>query len=135
MLMAIPELDRRGLRSFGITTGLMIAALFGLTLPWLLEHEIPVWPWAIAGALVGFAAAAPLLLRPLYRAWMTFGLLMSRVTTPLLLGIMFVLVITPIARVRALRGNDRMARRYAPDATSYRIASKPSTAHDLERPY
>ena len=30
MLTAIPELDRRGLRSFGLTTGVMVGAVFGL---------------------------------------------------------------------------------------------------------
>jgi hypothetical protein len=86
-------------------------------------------------ALVGLAATAPSLLRPVYRGWMTFGLVMSRVTTPLLLGILFLLVVTPIAMVRALRGDDRLSRRYAPDATSYRVVSKPPTARDLERPF
>lgn len=135
MLSAIPDLDRQGLRSFGIATGLTVGALFGLALPWLLEHDVPIWPWPVAGALVVLAAAAPTLLRPLYRGWMTFGLLMSRITTPLVLGILFILVVTPIALVRALRGNDRLARRFAPSDRSYRIASKPATARDLERPF
>jgi hypothetical protein len=135
MLTAIPEPDRRGLRSFGLTTGLVVGTLFGAALPWLLEHRVPIWPWAIAAALVGLAAAAPALLRPVYRAWMTFGLVMSRLTTPLLLGILFVLVVTPIARLRALRGRDPLARRLMPGARSYRIASKPATARDLERPF
>jgi hypothetical protein len=37
----IPALDRNGLRRFGITTGGIIAALFGLFFPWLLERPIP----------------------------------------------------------------------------------------------
>lgn len=136
MLTTIPELDRRGLRSFGFTTGLMIAALFGLAAPWLLDHDVlPVWPWAVACALAGLAAIAPLLLRPVYRTWMTFGLLMSRVTTPLVLATLFFFVVTPIARVRALFGNDRLARRLSADAASYRTPSKPATARDLERPF
>jgi hypothetical protein len=112
-----------------------IGAVFGLALPWLLEHQVPIWPWLVAGALLGLATAAPLLLRPVFRAWMAFGLVMSRITTPLVLGILFVLVVTPIARVRALRGNDPLARRFMPGAGSYRITSKPSTADDLERPF
>jgi hypothetical protein len=135
MLSAIPELDRRGLRSFGIATGLTVSALFGIALPWLLEHRVPIWPWVVSAALVGFAAAAPKRLRPVYRAWTAFGLLMSRVTTPLLLGILFLLVVTPIARLRALRGNDPLARRFVPGSDSYRTASRPTTARDLERPY
>jgi hypothetical protein len=132
---AIPELDRRGLRSFGLATGLTVAALFGLAFPWLLEHQLPIWPWAVAGVLIAVGTAAPTMLRPVYRAWMAFGLLMSRITTPLLLGVLFLLVVTPIARARALFGNDRLSRHFAPRADSYRIASRPTTPHDLEKPY
>ena len=135
MLSAIPELDLRGLRSFGLTTGLTVGALFGLALPWLLEHQVPIWPWAIAGPWWALQRPHPGVLRPVYRAWMAFGLVMSRITTPLLLGLLFIAVATPIARLRALRGNDPLARRFLPGAGSYRIASKPSTAKDLERPF
>jgi hypothetical protein len=135
MLAAIPEPDRRGLRSFGLTTGLTVGTLFGAALPWLLEHRVPIWPWAVAAALVGLAAAAPTLLRPVYRAWMLFGLVMSRITTPLVLGVLFVVVVTPIARLRSLRGSDPLARRFVPGLRSYRIASKQATARDLERPF
>jgi hypothetical protein len=136
MLSAIPEVDRRGLRSFGLSTGLMVAALFGLALPWLLEHEeMPIWPWAVAVALVALAAAAPSWLRPLYRGWMAFGLAMGRITTPLLLGVLFLGVMTPIARLRALFGADRLARRFDRSARSYRIASRAATSRDLERPF
>jgi Saxitoxin biosynthesis operon protein SxtJ len=134
-MSAIPELDRHGLRSFGLATGSTVAALFGLALPWLLEHRLPIWPWAVAGALIAVGAAAPTLLRPVYRAWMAFGLVMSRITTPLLLGVLFLFVVTPIARLRALFGHDRLSRDFAPGADSYRLPSKPSTAHDLEKPF
>ena len=135
MLSAIPDVDRRGLRSFGLSTGTSVGALFGLALPWLLEHELPIWPWPVAGTLVGLAAGAPALLRPVYRAWMGFGLVMSRITTPLLMGVLFLVAVTPIARLRALSGTDRLARRFMRDAKSYRIPSKPSNARDLERPF
>ena len=111
----------------------MVSVLFGVALPWLLEHRIPIWPWPLAGALVGLAATAPNLLRPVYRAWMQFGLLMSRITTPLVLSMLFLLVVTPIARLRALRRRDPLARRFAPRARSYRMVSKPRAARDLER--
>jgi hypothetical protein len=52
MLSAIPELDRRGLRSFGLATGLTVGALFGLALPWLLEHDVPIWPRLCENGLI-----------------------------------------------------------------------------------
>lgn len=40
----IPELDRKGLRQFGLVTGGIVAGLFGLLFPWLLERALPLWP-------------------------------------------------------------------------------------------
>ncbi len=69
----IPELDRKGLREFGLTTGAIIAALFGALFPWLLERAFPLWPWIILLVLGGWALVAPASLRPVYRLWMRFG--------------------------------------------------------------
>ena len=44
----IPELDRAGLRKFGLTTGAIVALLFGLFLPWLFDFGLPRWPWMLA---------------------------------------------------------------------------------------
>jgi hypothetical protein len=127
--------NRRDLRSFGVVMGLFVASLFGVVLPWLRENELPIWPWVLSAVLLGAAAAAPLLLRPLYRAWLAFGSIMSRITTPVVLGLLFFVVVTPIARVRALFGNDALARQLAPRAKSYRVNSRSRTAQDLERPF
>ena len=131
----IPELDRKGLRSFGITTGVIVAVLFGLFFPWLLDHAIPRWPWILCGVLATWGVVAPSSLRPVYRVWMRFGLLMSKVTTPLILGIVFYVVITPIALVRALLQRDSMARKLDERAETYRVVSKKPERENLERPF
>ena len=38
-MVRIPQLDKAGLRKFGITTGILIAVLFGLFIPWLFELD------------------------------------------------------------------------------------------------
>jgi len=131
---AIPELDRKGLRSFGLTTGAILAVLFGLFFPWLLARPIPMWPWVIAGVMMAWGLIAPNSLRPVYKGWMKFGLMMSRITTPLILGIVFYLVVTPIALFRMVRGLDSMARSFDRDTKSYRVASRQDKQR-LERPY
>lgn len=131
----IPELTRKGLRSFGITTGVIVAVLFGLFFPWLLNHTIPRWPWIVCGVLATWGVLAPSSLRPVYRVWMRFGILMSRITTPLILGIVFYVVITPIALVRALLHKDSMARKLDDDVETYRVASKQPQRENLERPF
>ena len=66
-----------------------MAGLFGLFFPWLLEAQIPLWPWALAGILAAWALLAPASLRPVYRLWMRLGLLLSRITTPIVHGRVF----------------------------------------------
>ena len=131
----IPELDRKGLREFGLVTGGIIAVLFGLFFPWLIERPIPRWPWVIFGVLAALALAAPLALKPVYHWWMRFGLLLSKITTPLIMGIVFYLVITPMALVMRLAGKDSMARQLHKQAQSYRIKSTATPPKRLEKPF
>jgi hypothetical protein len=131
----IPELDRKGLRDFGLVTGAAVVALFGLFFPWMLERDWPAWPWAIAAPLWLLALVQPSWLRRIYRAWMRFGLLASRVMTPLILGIVFFVMISPMAIVRRLMGKDPMQRALDPSQSSYRVQSTKSPKEKLERPF
>lgn len=130
----IPELDRKGLREFGLVTGGIVAGLFGLFFPWLLERSIPLWPWIVFGVLGVWGLVAPLSLRPVYRGWMRFGLMLSKVTTPLIMGIVFFVVITPVALILKIVGNDPMARKFD-DSESYRVPTKKAPTENLEKPY
>lgn len=131
----IPELDRKGLREFGLTTGAAVATIFGVFLPWMLDMDWPAWPWIIAAALWVLALIRPSWLRQIYRAWMRFGLLASRVMTPLVLGIVFFVMISPIAMVRRLMGKDPMQRALDQNLASYRVKSKKSPKEKLEKPF
>jgi len=131
----IPELDRKGLRQFGLTTGAAVVVIFGLVFPWMLERDWPVWPWIIAATFWALALIHPLWLRWIYRAWMRFGLLASRIMTPLVLGIVFFVMISPMAMVRRLMGKDPMQRALDPNQKSYRVQSIKSPKEKLERPF
>lgn len=131
---AIPELDRKGLRHFGITTGAIVVLIFGLFFPWLLDRAWPLWPWLLCAVLALWGLAAPMSLRPVYRGWMRFGLLASRVMTPLIMGIIFYLLITPFGLVRRMFGKDTLPKRFDP-TPSYRVPSRPAPAEKLRRPF
>ena len=131
----IPELDRKGLREFGLTTGAAVVVIFGLFFPWLLDLDWPDWPWIIAAPFWLLALVQPLWLRWVYRGWMRFGLLASRIMTPLVLGIVFFVMISPMAMVMRLLGKDPMQRTLDPNQKSYRVKSTKSPADKLERPF
>jgi hypothetical protein len=130
----IKDLDAKGLREFALTTGAIVAVLFGLFFPWLLERPIPRWPWVIAGVLVVWGLAAPATLKPVYRGWMRFGLLLSKVTTPLIMGAVFFLVITPMGLWRRMAKKDPLARAFEPGG-SYRVPSHKAPIRNLEKPF
>ena len=132
---SIPELDARGLRQFALSTGGIVAVLFGLILPWLFDAVLPSWPWVLAAILAVWGLAAPKSLGPVYRGWMRFGLAISRVTTPLILTLVFFLVFTPAGLIMRLTGHDPMQRRLSPDAASYREPSQAAAPESIERPY
>lgn len=132
---AIPELDINGLRRFGISTGIIVGVLFGLFFPWLMEHPIPRWPWILGGTLILWALITPTSLRPVYKAWMRLGMLISQVTTPIILGLVFFVAITPIALIRRLLHKDSMTRGFDKTMSTYRVQSTKAERDNLEKPF
>ena len=130
----IPELDRQGLRQFALVTSAVVVGLFGLLLPWLFGIAWPTWPWILAIVLVALGLAVPMALQPVYKVWMTFGLLLSKITTPIIMGLVFFLVITPTGLIRRLFTTDPMARDFD-DSQSYRVPSQKPVADNMERPF
>jgi F0F1-type ATP synthase assembly protein I len=131
----IPELDRQGLRKFALSTSAIVVVLFGLFFPWLLEADFPVWPWIVAGGLGGWGLVAPASLRPVYRGWMRFGLLLNRIVQPVILGVLFFLIITPTSALMRILRRDAMARSFDENAKSYRVPSVKRAKSHMERPF
>jgi hypothetical protein len=131
----IPELNRKGLREFGLVTGAIVAGLFGIFFPWVLERAFPLWPWVILGVLGTWALVAPDTLRPVYRGWMRIGLLLSKITTPIIMGVIFVLIIVPVGLFMRIARRDPLRRSFDRDLASYRIASEHPPKSNLEKPF
>ena len=137
---AIPELDRKGYREFGLVTGAIVAGLFGLLFPFLFGKafpaEYPWWPWILFAVLGSWGLIAPMTLRPIYNVWMKFGLFMGTyIMTPLIMFIVFYGMFMPMGLVMRLFGKDGMARKLDSTAKSYRVASIKSPVKNLERPF
>jgi hypothetical protein len=130
----IPDLDRKGLRDFALVTGAIISGLFGILMPWFFDLAWPMWPWVVAAILIIIGLTVPMALQPVYKIWMRFGLALNKVTTPVILGLVFFLVITPTGLIRRLVSDDSMARKLD-ESDSYRIKSKKSSPKNLEKPY
>jgi len=106
----IPELDWKGLRKFGLTTGAILIVLFGLTLPWLRDRPIPLWPWCIAAVLTFWAIVAPSSLTVVYRPWMKAGLLLGWLNTRIILGLVFWIIVMPLGLILRLLKEKKVGR-------------------------
>ena len=131
----IPELDKAGLRRFGLTLAAAVAVIFGGLLPFLFDHSVHYWPFLLAGALAAWSAVAPGTLNAVYRPWMKLGLALNRITTPIIMGAVFFLVVTPVSLLMKLIGRDPLARGFDHGADSYRKLSRKSPRESLERPF
>ncbi len=120
-------------RSFAIVFGIVFTVI--MLLP-LLDGRGPLW-WAAAVAAVFFvlAFAAPRLLRPLNRLWTKFGLLLNRIVSPLVLGLLFFLVITPIGLIMRARGKDLLRLKTDPKASSYWIERDPPDPETMKNQF
>jgi saxitoxin biosynthesis operon SxtJ-like protein len=130
----IPELDTRGLREFGITTGAILAVLFGGVFPYFLDRPWPVWPWVVFAVLSLWAIVAPNTLKPIYHGWMRLGMLLGRITTPIIMTLVFAITIVPMALLLRIFRRDFMRRKFD-ESPSYRVKSRPPSIENMEKPY
>ncbi len=107
MASAIPaRLSPAEGRKFGLTVGgafLVLAAL----LWWRGRPAAPVFA-ALGGVLAAGALLAPTRLGPIERVWMGAAHLISKVTTPIFMGIVYFAVLTPIGFVKRIFGRNTM---------------------------
>jgi hypothetical protein len=120
---AVDETGPGSNRSFGLVMA-AAAAIFGC-LP-LLRLAPPHW-WliGIAVAFAAFALVVPRALYPLNYLWFRLGLLLHRVMSPLIIGAVFFLCVTPIGLILRLVGKDVLSLRRRADLASYWIARDP----------
>ena len=134
MTNEIPELDKSGLRQFGLTTGAIVAGLFGIVFPYLLDVSWPLWPWLIFAVLAIWALIAPSSLRRVYQGWMRFGMLLGKITTPIIMTLLFLITILPGALLLRLFRKDPMQRSFD-NSASYRVKAKQPSVQNLQKPY
>ena len=119
-------------RKFGLTVGLAFVVL-GALLLWR-SRETPAYVLGVRGGLLVLGGLLiPGSLGPVYRAWMAFALALSKITTPIFMGIIYFLVITPFGIVRRTLGEHPLV--HKADAGSYFKRRDPSGHRDLRRQF
>lgn len=107
---------------------LLVSLVFLIVSLWLTREAAPnYWPHGalaiVCLGIIGLGRWQPLIFHWPYLKWMQFGILLGRVVNPVLLGLVFFGVITPISW---LRRSGRIKTGWDPEATSYRCEPEPS---------
>ena len=108
-------------KSFGVTFACVFGLLSALQ---FYRLGIAVWPVVTSVAALGFLAtafAAPAVLRPLNLVWLKFGMLLHRIVNPVIMGLLFFGVFTPMGLIMRLFGADLLRLRTKTGATSHWI--------------
>lgn len=116
-------MEWRAERQFGV----VFAAFFTLLALWPLRHGEPLRAWALvaAGAMLVLALAWPAALKWPNRLWLKLGESLHRVTSPIAVGLIYVIAIVPFGVAMRLAGKDPLRLRWAPKESSYWIRRDP----------
>ena len=97
-------------RSFGIVF-FVVFALIALY-PLINNGEIRTWSVIISLIFLILGLLNSIILTPLNKLWFKFGIFLGKVISPLIMGIIFFLVVTPIGLIMRLLGKDVLNLKY-----------------------
>ena len=103
----------------------LAACPFWSTHPELRIHFLSLVFGTVSIIFLLLALLVPKALAPLNWVWTKFGLLLHKIVSPIVLGVLFFLVFTPIGITFRLFGGDPLRLRFDSKAQSYWIARSP----------
>jgi len=127
--------DVRELRNFGLVVSAGLAGVFGLLLPWVRRHPMPLWPFVLAVILTSAALLTPHILRYPHFVWNKAGRVLGWLNTQLILTLLFYLVFLPAGAIARAVGWDPMGKGFDHARDSYRRPCEHLAPKTMERPY
>ena len=109
-------------RSFGITFAVVFALLAAFSYWHRGAGNTFFVTIAVSAIFAAVTLVAPRILRPLNLIWLKFGLLLHKVVNPVIMGILFFGIFTPMGVVMRMFGVDFLRTKRNPAMESYWIA-------------
>ena len=108
-------------RSFGIV--FFVVFLIITTYPLINGDELRLWSLIISIVFLFLGLVNSKILNPLNKLWFKFGIFLGKIISPLIMGIIFFLVVTPIGLLMRLLNKDLLNLKFN-NNTSYWIENK-----------
>ena len=100
------HVPKKTLREFGFLISFMFPFLIGWILPLIGGHAFRTWTLWLGIISLILAISKPRLLMYPYRAWMKLGHILGWVNSRIILGLVFLIVLQPIALIMRIFGHD-----------------------------
>ena len=100
-------------KSFGIVF-FIVFLIVGLY-PLVNNEELRIWSLIISLFFLILGSINSKILTPLNKIWFKFGILLGRIVSPVIMGIIFFFVVTPIALIMRIIGKDLLNLKFNKD--------------------
>ena len=114
-----PKIKISSNRSFG----LVFFVVFLIVALWPLKNAEDIRLWSLALSIIFFILGVlnSKLLTPLNKLWFKFGILLGSIVSPIVMGIVYFLVVTPIGLFMRLLGKDLLKKDKVKNVSTYWI--------------
>tara|TARA_B100001057_G_scaffold227849_1_gene228138 strand:- start:387 stop:770 length:384 start_codon:yes stop_codon:yes gene_type:complete len=97
-------------RSFGIV--FFVVFLLIALYPLIYSGEIRLWSIIVSFTFLVLGLLNSKILTPLNKIWFKFGIFLGKLISPVIMGIIFFLVVTPIGLIMRMLGKDLLNLKY-----------------------
>ena len=103
--------------------GLVFFIVFLIVSLWPLTYEEPIRIWLVIISMVFLILGLmnSKLLTPLNKLWFKFGMILGAIVSPIVMGLIFFLVVTPIGLIMRIMGKDLLNKKYDKKKNTYWI--------------
>ena len=127
----IIQIPKRKLKEFSYLIGIGFPLIFGYIIPLITGHPFRTWPLWISIPILLSGVFAPTKLQILYISWINVGNVLGWINSKIILGLIFLLVLQPIALIMRIFRYDPLRKKKNP-FLSYKEVKKNSKV-DLTR--
>ena len=104
------EVNKSSNKNFGIV--FFVVFLLIALYPLIISGEIRIWSIIISFIFLILGLLNSKILTPLNKLWFKFGIFLGKIISPIILGIIFFLVVTPIGLIMRLLRKDVLKLKY-----------------------